>query len=74
MSAAIQDTFLNQVRKDKTPVVVHLLNGFQIRGLVRGFDSFTIVIDSDGKQIVAYKHALSTITPASPVSFMPEAE
>ncbi len=64
-----QDFFLNSLRKDRTPVAIHLTNGYQIRGLVRGFDSFIIVMDSEGKQIVIYKHAISTISPLSPVRF-----
>jgi host factor-I protein len=64
----IQDTFLNQIRKDNVPVTVYLMNGFQLRGSVKAFDNFTIVIDSDGKQQLVYKHAISTFTPARPVS------
>ncbi|QSO53713.1 RNA chaperone Hfq [Alicyclobacillus curvatus] len=59
----IQDTFLNQIRKDKIPVIVYLVNGFQIRGNVKAFDNFTIVLDADGKQQLIYKHAISTFTP-----------
>ena len=63
----IQDVFLNQARKDAVAITVHLMNGFQIKGTVRGFDNFTVVIDSMGKQQLIYKHAISTITPAKPV-------
>lgn len=59
----IQDNFLNQARKDNVMVIVHLMNGFQIKGMVRGFDSFTIIIEALGKQQMVYKHAISTITP-----------
>ncbi|QQE80971.1 RNA chaperone Hfq [Alicyclobacillus sp. SO9] len=59
----IQDTFLNQVRKDKVPVIVYLVNGFQIRGTVKAFDNFTVVLESDGKQQMIYKHAISTFNP-----------
>jgi host factor-I protein len=59
----IQDTFLNQVRKERIPVIVYLVNGFQIRGTVKGFDNFTCVLDTDGKQQMIYKHAISTFTP-----------
>ena len=45
----LQDTFLNQVRKEKIPVTIYLVNGFQLRGLVRGFDNFTIIIENDGR-------------------------
>ncbi|MDI3327283.1 MAG: RNA chaperone Hfq [Alicyclobacillaceae bacterium] len=64
----IQDTFLNQLRKESVPVTVYLMNGFQIRGIVRAFDNFTIVIESDGKQMMVYKHAISTFTPQRPVN------
>ncbi|WEK55803.1 MAG: RNA chaperone Hfq [Candidatus Cohnella colombiensis] len=62
-SINIQDTFLNQLRKDSIPVTVYLTNGFQIRGVVRAFDNFTIVIDSEGRQQMVYKHAISTFMP-----------
>jgi host factor-I protein len=71
-SINIQDTFLNQVRKESIPVTVYLTNGFQIRGIIRAFDNFTIVIDSEGKQQMVYKHAISTFTPAKSVSLMAE--
>jgi len=71
-SINIQDTFLNQLRKDNVPVTVYLTNGFQIRGQVRAFDNFTIVIDSDGRQQMIYKHAISTFTPARAVSLAPQ--
>lgn len=63
-----QDGFLNQVRKESIPVTVYLINGFQLKGLVRGFDQFTVVLENDGKQMLVYKHALSTIQPSRPVS------
>ncbi|HZK26952.1 MAG TPA: RNA chaperone Hfq [Thermoclostridium sp.] len=59
----LQDVFLNQVRKEHAPVTVYLTNGFQLRGLVKGFDNFTVVLDSEGKQQLVYKHAISTVTP-----------
>ena len=65
----LQDVFLNQIRKDATMVTIHLCNGFQIKGLVKGFDNFVILIDTDGKQMMVYKHAVSTITPQKTVSF-----
>jgi host factor-I protein len=67
-SINIQDNFLNQLRKESIPVTVYLTNGFQIRGLIRAFDNFTIVIDSEGRQQMVYKHAISTFTPQRPVS------
>ena len=69
-SINIQDMFLNQIRKENIPVTVYLTNGFQLRGLIRAFDSFTIVLDSEGKQQMVYKHAISTFSPARAVSLM----
>lgn len=71
-SINIQDHFLNQLRKESIPVTVYLTNGFQIRGHVKAFDNFTIVIDSEGRQQLIYKHAISTFTPQRNVSLMPE--
>lgn len=68
----LQDFFLNQVRKDNIGVTIFLINGFQIKGFVRGFDSFTVVMDVDGKQQMVYKHAISTIMPARPINIMME--
>ncbi|MBO8167653.1 MAG: RNA chaperone Hfq [Thermoanaerobacteraceae bacterium] len=68
----LQDTFLNQVRKENIPVTVFLVNGFQIKGNVKGFDNFTVVLDTDGKQQMIYKHAISTIVPLRPVNLMAE--
>ncbi len=65
----LQDVFLNAARKDKIPLTVFLVNGFQIRGTVSGFDSFTVVILSEGRQQLIYKHAISTIAPARAVAF-----
>lgn len=62
-SINIQDQFLNQLRKDGTQVTVFLLNGFQLRGLVRGFDNFTVLLEVQGKQQLIYKHAISTFAP-----------
>lgn len=59
----IQDQFLNQLRKESIPVTVFLLNGFQIRGNVKGFDNFTVLFESDGKQQLVFKHAISTFAP-----------
>lgn len=65
----LQDIFLNGARKNKTPVTIYLTNGYQIKGYVKGFDSFTVILDSDGKQMMIYKHAVSTISPGKPVLF-----
>jgi len=59
----LQDAFLNKVRKDKLSVTMFLMNGFQLRGTVTGFDSFVVMLDSEGKQQMIYKHAISTIVP-----------
>jgi len=59
----IQDQFLNQLRKDGTSVTVFLLNGFQLRGQIKGFDNFTVLFESEGKQQLVYKHAISTFSP-----------
>ena len=65
----LQDYFLNQARRDRTPVTLFLMNGFQLRGTVRGFDAFVVIVDSDGKQQMIYKHAISTVVPARAVAF-----
>ncbi|WP_055667788.1 RNA chaperone Hfq [Desnuesiella massiliensis] len=65
----LQDIFLNSARKNKVPVTIYLTNGFQLKGMVKGFDSFTVVLDCDGKQMLIYKHAISTITPLKPILF-----
>ena len=64
----LQDAFLNQVRKENIPVTIYLVNGFQLKGSVRGFDNFTVILEFDGKQQMVYKHAISTITPMRPVN------
>jgi len=65
----LQDVFLNQVRKESSMITIFLVNGFQLKGTVKGFDNYTIVLDSDGRQQLIYKHAVSTISPNSPVNF-----
>jgi len=64
----LQDTFLNQVRKENLPVTIYLVNGFQLKGLVRGFDNFTVVLEFEGKQQMVYKHAISTVMPIRPIN------
>ena len=66
----LQDVFLNQCRKDRIMVTIILTNGFQFKGLVRGFDNYTVILDTDGKQNLIYKHAISTITPLRAVSIL----
>ena len=63
-----QDQFLNQARRDRTPLTVFLMNGFQMRGTVTGYDPFVVVLESDGRQQVIYKHAISTVVPLRPVA------
>ena len=62
----LQDTFLNKSRQERIPVTVIMVNGFQMRGEIRGFDNFVVLVDADGKQQMIYKHAISTITPSRP--------
>ena len=64
---ALQDTFLARARRSACQVTVFLVNGFQMRGYVTGFDAFTVVLTSDGKQQIVYKHAISTIVPERPI-------
>ena len=59
----LQDAFLNYIRREKIPVTLFLMNGFQLRGVVRSFDSFVVLIDADGRQQMIYKHAISTLVP-----------
>ena len=63
-----QDVFLNQARRERTPLTVFLVNGFQMRG----FDPFVIVLFSEGRQQMIYKHAVSTITPSVPLRLSQE--
>ena len=71
--ANLQDLFLLRARRDKMPVTMFLMNGFQLRGTITGFDSFSLVLDSDGRQQFIYKHAISTIVPLRPISLQEEA-
>ncbi len=59
----LQDAFLTLARRQDVPLTVFLVNGFQMRGVVRGFDPFTVVLESEGRQQLIYKHAISTIAP-----------
>jgi len=63
----LQDIFLNGARKNKILLTLFLVNGFQLRGIVTGFDNFTVVLNCDGKQMMVYKHAISTISPLKPI-------
>ena len=66
----LQDVFLNQARKDKTPVTVYLTNGFQFKGLIKGFDGYTVILEGDGKQYLVYEHAISTVIPSKPIAIL----
>ena len=63
----LQDAILSEVRRDKVPVTLFLMNGFQLRGVITGFDSFVVVLLSEGKQQMIYKHAISTLAPMKPL-------
>ena len=66
----LQDVFLNQARKDKIPVTVFLTNGYQFKGMVKGFDSYVVILECDGKQNLVFKHAISTISPYKTISIL----
>ena len=65
----LQEGFLNRARTERVGVTVFLVNGFQMRGTIRCFDSFVVLLESEGKQQVIYKHAISTIVPAKAIDF-----
>jgi host factor-I protein len=65
----LQDNLLAKLRRSRMGVTMFLVNGFQIRGEIRGYDAFVVIIDSDGKQQMVYKHAISTIIPERPLSW-----
>ena len=68
----IQDAFLNQLRKSHMSVTIHLTNGYQLRGQIKGFDNFVVIFFSEGKQMMIYKHAISSLTPAEPIEYYSE--
>ena len=70
--ANLQDLFLLRAKRDRVPVTMFLMNGFQMRGVITGFDAFVVILDSEGRQQVIYKHAISTIAPIRPVELAPE--
>ncbi|MBR5022479.1 MAG: RNA chaperone Hfq [Oscillospiraceae bacterium] len=63
----LQEAILQEVCRDKVPVTLFLMNGFQLRGTIAGFDSFVVVLISEGKQQMIYKHAISTLAPMKPI-------
>lgn len=71
----LQDTFLNNVRKSGVLVTVHVTNGFQIKNVrVLGYDNFVVILESEQKQMMIYKHAISSITPEKSVAFYNKGE
>ena len=66
--ANLQDLFLLRARRERVPVTMFLMNGFQMRGVITGYDAFVVALESDGKQQIIYKHAISTIAPVRPVA------
>ena len=66
-AANLQEATLREVRRDKVPVTLFLMNGFQLRGVITGFDSFVVVLVTEGKQQMIYKHAISTLAPMKPL-------
>ncbi|OOB79838.1 MAG: RNA chaperone Hfq [Epulopiscium sp. Nele67-Bin002] len=73
-SGNLQDVVLNQLRKEKIFTTVFLTNGFQIKGVVKGFDNFVVLLESEGKQQMLYKHAISTVCPSKSVTINAQAE
>lgn len=70
----LQDPFLTRCRAAKMPVTVFLMNGYQIRGMITGFDAFVVVVQTDERQQVIYKHAISTIVPERRLSLEADEE
>jgi len=70
----LQDMFLNKLRRDDVPVTIHLTNGFQIKGKIQSFDNFVIVVSTEGKQMMIYKHAMSSVTPVTRIDYSMEPE
>ena len=66
-SINLQEAILKEVRREKIPVTLFLMNGFQLRGTITGFDNFVVVLVTDGKQQMIYKHAISTLVPIKPL-------
>ncbi len=68
----LQDSILNQARRERVQVTLFLMNGFQLRGVIRGFDAFVVIVESEGKQQMIYKHAISTVVPARMLAYTEE--
>ena len=69
-----QDQFLAAARREKCIVTVFLMNGFQLKGYIRAFDNFVVMVESEGKQQMIFKHAISTILPPKPLEITPESD
>ena len=67
----LQDSILKEVMKEHVPLTLFLMNGFQLRGVITGFDSFVVVLVSEGRQQMIYKHAISTLAPMRPIKAAP---
>ena len=67
----LQAAILKEVRRDRVPVTLFLMNGFQLRGIITGYDSFVVVLVTDGRQQMIYKHAISTLAPMKPLKAAP---
>ena len=67
-----QDQFLAAARREKSTVTLFLMNGFQLKGIIRGFDSFVLMVESEGRQQMIFKHAISTIVPTKPLTLSAE--
>jgi host factor-I protein len=72
MPGSLQDTFLSECKRQGSAVTVYLVNGFQLRGVVKGFDPFTVLLEFEHKTNLVYKHAISTISPGSHVGVEPQ--
>lgn len=70
----LQDTFLNYVRKNKTPLTIFLVNGVKLQGVVSWFDNFCVLLKRDGHSQLVYKHAISTIMPGHPIQLFEDAD
>ncbi len=70
----LQDTFLNSVRKSKTPLTIFLVNGVKLQGVVTWFDNFCVLLRREGQSQLVYKHAISTIMPAQPVQLFEQGQ
>ena len=71
---SLQDTFLNHVRKNKTPLTIFLVNGVKLQGVVSWFDNFCVLLRRDGHSQLVYKHAISTIMPGQPIQLLDDVE